>query len=85
MFNIKIIGYLAGIFITITMVPQIYTSIKIKSVENVSVLMLTFFFLSMFLWFIYGILQNDLPLMIFNGLATIIAGIQLGIKIYYKK
>lgn len=83
MFNPEIIGYLAGVLIAITMFPQLYISIKTKSVTGISLLMLIIFFLSMVCWVIYGLLIANYPIIIFNGIATIISGIQLFIKIKY--
>ena len=80
----EIIGYIAGILIAITMIPQIIISIKTKSVEGISMLMLIIFFTSMLLWTIYGIMINSYPLTITNGIATIVSGIQVYIKIKYK-
>jgi MtN3 and saliva related transmembrane protein len=84
MFFTEIIGYLAGILITITMIPQIYVSLKTKSVKGVSLLMLIIFFSSMILWTIYGFLIKNYPLLITNGLATIISGIQVIIKLKFR-
>ena len=85
MFNPEIIGYIAGILIAITMIPQLYVSLKTKSVEGVSLIMLIIFFISMVCWLIYGVLIKNYPLIIFNGLATIVSGIQLFIKIKFQK
>ena len=76
----EIIGFAAGILIAITMVPQILLSLKTKSVKNISTSMLIIFFLSMVLWTVYGVLINSHPLIITNGVATIVSGIQLYIK-----
>ena len=78
-----IIGYMAGILVAITMIPQIIISLKTKSVKGVSMIMLLIFFASMLLWTIYGSLIANYPLIITNGFATIISGIQVLIKIRY--
>lgn len=85
MFNVEIIGYIAGVLIAITMVPQLYISIKTKSVVGVSLVMLVIFFISMVCWFVYGLLIENYPIIIFNGLATFVSGIQLFIKFKYSK
>lgn len=81
---IELIGYIAGILIAITMIPQIRTSLKTKNVEGLSLAMLIMFFLSMLLWAIYGYLIKSYPLLLTNGFATIVAGIQLYIKLKYR-
>ena len=79
----EIIGYIAGILVAITMIPQIKMSLKTKSVKGISTSMLLIFFFSMLLWTIYGILIKNYPLIITNGFATIISGIQVFIKFKY--
>ncbi|MCA9487845.1 MAG: hypothetical protein KC516_02690 [Nanoarchaeota archaeon] len=83
MIIVEIIGYLAGILVAITMIPQIKMSLKTKSVKGISTSMLLIFFSSMLLWTIYGILIKNYPLIITNGFATIISGIQVFIKFKY--
>jgi MtN3 and saliva related transmembrane protein len=79
----EIIGYLAGILVAITMIPQIKMSLKTKSVKGISTAMLVIFFSSMLFWTIYGFLIINYPLIITNGFATIISGIQVYIKFKY--
>ena len=83
MFTTEIIGYIAGILIVTTMIPQIYLSLKTKDLKGLSLLMIIIFFFSMLLWSIYGFLIRSYPLLITNSLATVISGIQLFIKLFY--
>ena len=76
-------GYIAGILIAITMIPQIIMSLRTRNVEGLSVIMLVIFLLSMILWTLYGYFISSYPLMLTNGFATIIAGIQLYIKVRF--
>jgi len=81
----EIIGYIAGILIAITMIPQISMSLRTKNVAGLSKSMLIIFFLSMLLWSIYGFLIHSYPLLITNGFATLVAGFQLYIKFSYER
>lgn len=81
---VELIGYIAGVLIAITMIPQIRTSLKTKNVEGLSLAMLIMFFTSMLLWAIYGYLIKSYPLLLTNGFATIVAGVQLYIKLKYR-
>lgn len=81
----EIIGYIAGVLIAITMIPQIRVSLHTKNVEGVSKSMLVIFFFSMLLWALYGVLIDSYPLMITNGVATLVAGFQVYIKFKYQK
>lgn len=80
---IELIGYTAGVLIATTMIPQIRLALKTKNVTALSTLMLLLFLFSMFLWALYGFLIKSYPLLITNGFATIIAFIQLYIKLKY--
>jgi len=80
-----IVGYIAGTFMTVTMIPQIIKSIKTKSVKDISSLMLILLLMGSFLWMVYGILISSLPIIIMDILALVINFTQLSIKINYDK
>lgn len=80
-----IIGYVAGILMSSTMLPQIIKSLKTKSVKDISLWMLIILIIGSFLWMIYGILINSLPIIIMDIVAVFINSAQLLIKIKYEK
>lgn len=80
---INIIGFTAGFLMAITMIPQIIKSLKTKSVEDISLLMLILYIIAAFLWMIYGILIKSLPVAITDGFAFCVSSMQLFIKIKY--
>ena len=82
---INIIGFTAGFLMAITMIPQIIRSLKTKSVEDISLLMLVIYVTSAILWTIYGILIKSLPVAITDGFAFCVSSVQLFIKIKYTK
>lgn len=82
---VNIIGFTAGFLMAITMIPQIIKSLKTKSVEDISLLMIIIYIVSAFLWMIYGILIKSLPVAITDGFAFCVSSIQLFIKIKYTK
>jgi len=82
---INIIGFVAGVLMAITMVPQIIQSLKTKSVKDISFLMMALYVTASFLWMIYGILIKSLPVAITDGFAFCISSMQLFIKIKYTK
>lgn len=79
------IGYAVGILIAITMVPQMVLSLKTRNVSGLSTAMLLIFFASMVLWTVYGYFIQSYPLIVTNGLATIISAIQVYVKLKYRK
>ncbi|MCH8329177.1 MAG: SemiSWEET transporter [Nanoarchaeota archaeon] len=81
---IDIIGFLAGTFTTIALVPQVVKAWKTKLTRDVSLVWAITLTIGVFLWLMYGILINSLPIMIANSLTFILALIVLTLKIKYK-
>lgn len=68
----QIIGITAGIFTAISMLPQLIKILKEKKAENVSGWMLLVLITGLALWTTYGILKQDLPLIITNAFSIIL-------------
>ncbi|MCL2485156.1 MAG: SemiSWEET transporter [Endomicrobia bacterium] len=85
MFSLKLIGYFAGFFSTIAFIPQVYKTWKSKSAKDVSMHMFVIFSLGVFLWLIYGITVNDLPIILTNCVILVLALTQVILKIKYDK
>jgi MtN3 and saliva related transmembrane protein len=66
-----IIGLLAAICTTISFLPQAVRIIKTKHTKDISLAMYSIFTTGIFLWLVYGILMNDLPLIISNAITVI--------------
>ncbi len=82
---IELIGYAAGIFTLINMIPQVIKSYRTKSVEDVSFLMVLTYALSMMLWVTYAYFINSWPIMTTNSVAFCLSIIQLVFMFKYKK
>ena len=82
---IQIIGYTAAALTTVANLPQTYKIIKTRSTKDISIV--TYFMLTLGcgLWVTYGILNNDIPLIIANGISTTICLLILLIKLMSKK
>ena len=79
-----IIGLLAAIATTSSFLPQAIKTIKTKNTLGISLGMYSIFSFGTLLWFIYGIMDHDWPIIIANGITLIFACIILGYKIKYK-
>ena len=62
-FNIEFIGVIAAILTTSGFAPQVYKTLKTKSVEGVSLTMYLVLFIGMLFWFYYGILIDSFSIM----------------------
>jgi len=69
---IKVMGFLAGSCTTLAVVPQIYKAWKTGEAENVSLNMYLVLLAGLAFWVIYGLGINDLPIMVFNGIAFLL-------------
>lgn len=70
--NPVIIGVTAGIFTAFSLLPQLIKIIKEKKAKDISILMLAVLFCGVGLWIYYGILKNDLPIIVTNAFSLLI-------------
>lgn len=81
---ITILGLVAGTLTTIAFLPQLIKIWKSKSAKDVSIEMLIVFCIGVFLWLVYGIYLQALPIIIANLLTLIFNLVILGLKIRYR-
>lgn len=77
---IQIIGLAAAFLTTAANVPQAYKVIKTKSTKSLSAISFSMLFLGSLTWVSYGILRNDIPVMLANGISGTLHGIILFVK-----
>lgn len=77
---IEIIGLTAGAMGGVSLFPQVLKVIKTKSTKDISREMFLLLTGSIFLWLVYGILMNILPIILSNFFGLI----QALIILYYK-
>jgi MtN3 and saliva related transmembrane protein len=82
---VTIIGLVAAAFTTISLLPQIVKAVQTKSTKDISTWMFSLFCAGVFLWFVYGVLIWDLPIILANSLAFIQAVVILVLKYKYRK
>lgn len=67
-----IIGTIAGILTSISMLPQLIKVIKEKEVENISWGMIVVLLSGVTLWVIYGILKMEWPIILSNAFSVVV-------------
>ena len=77
------LGYIAGIFGVIPMLPQILKTFKSESAKDISIFFLLLNILSSILWVVYGNFRQDLPIIICSSLFGILHLILLIMKIIF--
>jgi len=83
-FNPEIIGIAAGVLTTVAFLPQVIKTWKSRSAKELSLGMFLLFFLGICLWLVYGLIINDLPMILANGVTLVLAGILLVFKLTFK-
>ena len=82
---IDIIGLLAGICVTISVIPQIIKVWRTKKVKQISLLTFSVLTFGIALWIVYGILKNDFPIILTNSISLFLNLIMVYFLIYYEK
>ncbi len=78
-----IIGYIGGLFIMISFIPQVIKSYKTKSVSDISMGMIISTIIGTIFWVIYGFLIDGLPIIIMNSIFGLIVLYQLHLKMIH--
>ncbi len=81
---VTIIGLAAAALTVVSLFPQLVKVLRTKSTKDISLGMFALFSGGVFLWFVYGMLMNDPPIIIANCLGFIQALIILIFKVKYK-
>lgn len=79
----NIIGIVAGIITTGALVPQALKIYKTKSARDVSLTMFIFMAIGISLWFFYGVLIKELPVILANLVSLILIFSIIFMKIRY--
>ncbi|AVH70050.1 MULTISPECIES: SemiSWEET transporter [unclassified Nostoc] len=81
---ITILGLAAATITTISFLPQMFKTWQTKSAKDVSLVTLITFISGVFLWLIYGIYLQSLPIILANAITLIFNLIILWLKIKYR-
>ncbi len=80
---ITIIGLIAAAFTTFSFVPQALKILKSKETRHLSLLMCLSLETGIFLWFVYGLLLGNLPIVLANGITLIFTTLVLVLKLKF--
>ena len=82
--GITVIGLIAAVLTTISYMPQAIKTIKSRRTKDLSLSMYAILTTGIFLWFVYGILLMNVPLILANGITLLFTATILVMKIKYK-
>lgn len=81
---IDLLGWLAAILTTVAFLPQLLKIWRSKSAKDVSLVMMITFSIGVFLWLVYGLAIQALPVVIANLVTLILALLIIILKIKYR-
>lgn len=82
---IILLGLAAGALTTIAFVPQVVRTWKTKSAHDLSLGMYSILCTGVLLWLIYGLIIEDIPIIVANSVTLSLALIILYFKLTYKE
>jgi MtN3 and saliva related transmembrane protein len=80
---ISMIGTVAGMATTGAFLPQVVRAWRTRSTHDISLSMFLLTVFGLILWFIYGLVLNDWPLILTDAVSLILAGTVVGLKLCY--
>jgi MtN3 and saliva related transmembrane protein len=82
---VDILGLFAGTCVTISVIPQILKVWRTKKVKQISLKTFSILTFGIFVWIIYGVLKEDLPIIITNSVSFCLNLLMVYFIIYYEK
>ena len=82
---VLLLGLIAGVFTTFSLVPQIYRVLRLKSSKEISLSFTLCMAFGNLLWLAYGILSGLLPIILWNIISFCLAGGLVVAKLRYGK
>lgn len=81
----NLLGLIAGALTSIAALPQLLKVLKTKNTEDLSALTLIILISGLSLWVWYGLIKDELPIILSNAFAVVLNLILLFCKLTFKK
>lgn len=82
--SVDLLGYVAGLLVVISLLPQAIKAARTKSTKDISLLRYIIYTFGVILWTIYALIIKNAPITLMNSVGLILALYILGLKIRYK-
>lgn len=79
------IGYTASVVTTLSSVPQVYQVYRTKTARDVSTAFMCSIITGLGLWFVYGVMINNYPLIGANAVSMTLYSSMLSMKFYFAR
>ena len=80
----EILGLFAAAATTASLIPQAVKTIKTKDMKSISTGMYSLYTAGTGMWLVYGILSKNLPVILSNAIAVVLAAVILTYKLRSK-
>ncbi|HMJ70261.1 MAG TPA: SemiSWEET transporter [Cyclobacteriaceae bacterium] len=81
---VQIVGVVAGILTSVSLLPQVVKVYREKSSEQISIGYIITLMSGLLLWIVYGILRSDTPVIATNVFSISVSVVMLVLGIKYK-
>ncbi|MDR0306045.1 MAG: SemiSWEET transporter [Chitinispirillales bacterium] len=81
---LELVGSIAGILTTVSLLPQVIKTYRSKSAKDLSLGMFLLFTLGVLMWLVYGIGIQKTPIIAANGVTLVLAGMLLAAKFRFR-
>ena len=78
---VTVLGLAAAFCTTIGFLPQVIKTLRTRRTRDISLVMYLVLVTGVLLWFIYGFIIGDLPLILANGATLALASVVLAMKL----
>ena len=79
---IDILGTLAATLTSASFVPQVVKTIRSRDTTSISLFMYSLFVTGVGCWLVWGIMVNQVPVIVANVVTFLLAAVILGMKLY---
>jgi MtN3 and saliva related transmembrane protein len=79
------VGIIAGVLTSASLLPQFIKLLKTKKAEDISLFFLFLLISGLAMWVWYGIIREDIPIIVTNAFSLLLNGLMIFFGIRYKK
>jgi MtN3 and saliva related transmembrane protein len=80
---VTVLGLVAGALTTASLVPQVRKIYRSRSAKDISLGMFVAFCIGVGLWLVYGIMQSELPIIVWNAITLVLGLAIVTMKVRY--
>jgi MtN3 and saliva related transmembrane protein len=85
MTSLDLLGFIATAFTTSSFVPQVWRTWKTRDVSGISLPTYVIITMGLAIWLVYGLLKEDLPLIVANAVMVVLTGAITVMKIRFER